>query len=145
MSYRIYIEYGYGIDFTELPITSDAQKFWKFIEEFAPNKANELKTEFKEKLEKIDEIDDYGELDEFGLAGIVCGVLDEYTGLDFTIATDYDDNKFILYSPRYPWQIKNREQKLKEEDLDNAFSIIENILEGSTSINPAYQEVENGG
>ena len=146
MSYRTYIDYGYGVNFGALDITSDAVKFRKFLEEFAPEVSKSVAKDMLEVGIKEPEMDDYEEFfeDDFGIIGIIKEVLEEYSGLTLFLCTDYDYTKYIIYMPSYPWQLSERERKLELTDLDAIFEIINNILDG-TVVEATYQEVENGG
>jgi hypothetical protein len=139
MGYETYIEYGYGINFSDV-IVENVGKFRKFLSEFAPELSEKINAEIGEDPT----INDYKEFDDFGIAGLVAETLGEYTRLNFIIATDYDGQAFILYSPSYPWELSEREKKLKKEDLNEVFSFIEKISENPVPL-PEYQVVENGG
>ena len=51
---------------------------------------------------------------------------------------------YLLYSPSYPWQLKNSERDLTEEQLVQLFGRYVRILT-DVPIDVDYQSVENGG
>ena len=91
--------------------------------------------------------DDYMEFDQdylLGLATLLQKVIEEAEGIQMTACNNFDSVAYLLYSPSYPWQLKNSERDLTEEQIVQLFGRYVRILT-DVPIDVDYQSVENGG
>ena len=91
--------------------------------------------------------DDYMEFDQdylLGLATLLQKVIEEAEGIQMTACNNFDSVAYLLYSPSYPWQLKNSERDLTEEQIVQLFGRYVRILT-DIPIDVDYQSVENGG
>ena len=79
-----------------------------------------------------------------GLATLLQKVIEEAEGIQMTACNNFDSVAYLLYSPSYPWQLKNSERDLTEEQIVQLFGRYVRILT-DVPIDVDYQSVENGG
>lgn len=79
-----------------------------------------------------------------GLATILQQVIEEADGLCLTACDDSSGRTYLIYQPRYPWEITEKELDLTEDKLNELFSRYVSILTDDP-IEIDAQEVENGG
>ena len=79
-----------------------------------------------------------------GLATLLQKVIEEAEGIQMIACDDFNSVTYLLYSPSYPWQLKNSERDLTEEQLVQLFGRYVRILT-DVPIDVDYQLVENGG
>lgn len=90
-------------------------------------------------IDDIDEVE--GDFCERGLTFVLYNVITE---IPIVYADNYDGEQYILYTPSYPWQMKENENNLSEDDVVKIFAKYINMLTDKP-INIDYQSVENGG
>lgn len=147
MSYNTWHTYGYGICVDNIETTAER------LLNLASMKENVLK-EVREYLDEIypngykDEdltLDDFEELEgdycERGVTYVLYQVINEIT-VEYT--DDYNGTPYILYTPTYPWYMKEEERNLTEEDVVNVFKKYVSILTDEPIVID-YYDVENGG
>lgn len=91
--------------------------------------------------------DDYCEYDDeyyCGLGTLLAEVIREAENLDVIACDDCNGHVYVLYSPRYPWQMEDREKNLTEEEVKEIFRKYISILTDA-SVEVDEQSVENGG
>ena len=91
--------------------------------------------------------DDYMEFDQdylLGLATLLQKVIEEAEGIQMIACDDFNSVTYLLYSPSYPWQLKNSERDLTEEQIVQLFGRYVRSLT-DVPIDVDYQSVENGG
>lgn len=63
-----------------------------------------------------------------------------------TLCNDFDGNAYILYEPKFPWNLSEQERTLTNEKLINSFvDFLKTIVTDESAIEIKYQEVSNGG
>lgn len=144
MSYSTWHTYGYGICTDEIETTVEK------IEELL-NKAPKYKKEIHNWFEECEitkpTIEDYEEFDQdwyCGLATILCSVIREADDVQFEVANDFDDNRFLLFPTCYPWQLNEREKNFTKEDIEKIIRKYVSILTDKPIV-IANQSVANGG
>lgn len=143
MSYRSWTDYGYGISTMRTPNKIEPERV-KALLALAPKTAES----FRECLGE-DEIGDlewyeskYG---SYGAFGLLCDVMEEKENIRFFVCSDYDDERYILYPPKYPWELKDDERLLTKKDrVKQIFDKYTSILYGEP-IPVDYYSCENGG
>lgn len=148
MSYHTWTTYGFGFCVDDIDTTPEkllklaAMKpdVIKDIREYLSNIFNG--EEYKDEELTMEDFDDLeGDYCERGVAYVLCHVIDE---IRVIFADDYNGTPYILYCPRYPWNIKEHEKNLSENDVIKIFAKYVNILTDKP-IEIDYQSVENGG
>lgn len=148
MSYHTWTTYGFGFCVDDIETTPEN------ILKLAALKPDVLKDvreylndifngeEYKDEeltMEDFDELE--GDYCERGVAYVLYHVIDE---IRVVFADDYNGTPYILFCPRYPWNIKKNEKNLSENDVIKIFAKYVNILTDKP-IKVDYQAVENGG
>lgn len=152
MSYRTWTTYGFGFcvdDISEdvsltldkvLNLAKTEPSVYKIVTEYLDEICEEEKITRDELC--IDDIDGLeGDYCERGIAFVLLNVITE---IPVMYADNFDGVEYILYEPSYPWQMKENEKNLSEEDVEKIFKKYINMLTDKP-INIDYQSVENGG
>lgn len=133
-------DYGYGVNISDLNITSVSR-----IETLL-KKAPKVRALIRAYLEECEietpTIKDYEMWDyDWGIAAVIAAVMKEDTGMDFISSKDSDnDDLYIIYSPCYPWEMKDAERELTEAKLNEIYTDFLSIVTDD-KINPDYQSV----
>ena len=143
MSYSTWHNYGYGICVDDIK-EEDVGKLQELL-----NHAPEFHATIQRWLTEANITeptwDDYMEFDQdLGLATLLQKVIEEAEGIQMTACNNFDSVAYLLYSPSYPWQLKNSERDLTEEQIVQLFGRYVRILT-DIPIDVDYQSVENGG
>lgn len=91
--------------------------------------------------------DDYMEFDQdycLGLASILKDVILEREKVELTACDDINGAKYLIYSPRYPWELKWRDRWMTKERLKRIFKKYVAVLDDEP-VEIDYQSAENGG
>lgn len=149
MSYCTWTTGGYGICVDDIETTAE-----KLLELAAmkPNVLKDVRQYLNERFEEDEgyndedlTIDDFEELEgdycERGVAYVLYQVIDE---IEVVFADDYGGIPYILYCPKYPWYMKEKEKNLTPEDVKNIFNKYISVLTDK-SVTIDYYVVENGG
>ena len=145
MSYQTWHNYGYGICTNSLE-DADVSRIWMLLH-MAPEFEAKVLAEFEEDETTELTTEDFQELECagcYGIASIMEEVIREAEHLSFCACDDYDNNRYLLYMPSYPWELHQDEQALTEEDIRLIFVKYVNILTDEV-LDVEYQAVENGG
>lgn len=145
MSYYSWHNYGYGIQVDDIKINS-VENLKKLIA-LAPKYEKQINEWFADCNITNPTIDDYFDFDQdynLGLATLLGKVIWEAEEIGFVYCDDYDGNTFLIFAPRYPWNITEKEKNLTEKDVENIIRKYVNILTDQ-EITIDYQAVENGG
>ena len=121
MSETLHI-YGYGICTSVIP-TEDVKKL-EAVLAFAPAYNECLQEYFKEREIAEPSWDDYMDTDVdyyLGLPSILREVIEEAEGIGLTACDNFDGDKFLLYEPKYPWNLPYAEKDLTEDKLREMF------------------------
>ena len=145
MSYTTWHNYGYGICVDDIK-EQDVARLQELL-----NHAPEFHATIQRWLTEANITeptwDDYMEFDQdylLGLATLLQKVIEEAEGIQMTACNNFDGVAYLLYSPSYPWQLKNSERDLTEEQIVQLFGRYVRILT-DIPIDVDYQSVENGG
>lgn len=148
MSYQTSIIHGYGICTDHIKIDS-IEKLEKLLS-FAPETAKEIHEWFEDCEIAEPEVDDYLSFFDYpdtgcgGLAALMQAVIKEAEDISLVACDDSDCVQYLLFSPRYPWALNEKELQLTEETLRQIFAKHVNIL--TDQVLPVdYEHVENGG
>ena len=145
MSYATWHNYGFGVCTDEIPM-ADVDRLQNLLA-LAPELHAEIKEWLAEREIADPTWDDYMEFDEdyhLGIATILQRVIEEAEGIEMTSCSDYDSTAYLIYSPRYPWDLSFADSNLTEDRLREIISKYVGILtDKEIAVN--YQEVENGG
>lgn len=145
MSYRPWIDYGYGICVSYIEVDS-VERLEKLLS-LAPKFHSDIQDYFKECGITEPTVDDYIEYDDqycLGLATILKEVIQEAEGIELCACDEYDGGNYLIYPPLYPWQMTEKDKPLTEELLNELFWKYVSILTDEP-IDIDYQSVENGG
>lgn len=144
MSYTSWHTYGYGIR-TDI-IHTTVEKIEKLLN-LAPNYKKEIHTWMQESDITKPTVDDYLDYDQdtqLGLATILSEVIFEAENIHLECAENFDCDKFLLYTPEYPWRMKENEHTLTEAQITDIFKKYVSILTDK-EIPIEYKSVANGG
>ncbi len=173
MSFHCYTIDGYGINISDCIGAVQPKRFVETLREYAPvimrhvedylsrleGDANpNAQREAGEILEEVStlsnedlvnlfeeyEADDYSLC---GLSAVIAQAMSEDEGFMFALASNFDDDQFILIEPAYPWYNGNiRYSQLTKEEADGIFVKWVSALCGpNTTATIDYHSVENGG
>ena len=158
------VNYGYGFSLKDIPSNIiDKNSFIQFLQDNVPEiYFDRIITEFQPSsvdayilaLYRVGYLPALG--GEPGLAGLLQEVLISRSGVDFVSAIDDRGDKYILYQPKYPWQMKEIDWELSTEKLDEIMTdvlsefiadIPDNIFDFQTVVLREYfpqeDEIEN--
>lgn len=158
------VNYGYGFSLKDIPSNIIGKNsFIQFLQDNVPEiYFDRIITEFQPSsvdayilaLYRVGYLPDLG--GEPGLAGLLQEVLISRSGVDFISAVDDQGDKYILYQPKYPWQMKEIDWELSTEKLDEIMTdvlsefitdIPDNIFDFQTVVLredfPQEDEIEN--
>lgn len=145
MGFSTWHEYGYGIKTTN--ITTESVERLRELLKLAPKLNASIESYLR--LTGITEPswDDYMEYDAdcmCGLATILAEFLLEVEDISFTACSDWDGDIYLIYTPSYPWNIRESEKGLTTTKL---FKILQKYVGMLTNefVNIDFWEVENGG
>lgn len=147
MSYHTYIVYGYGFCVDDIHTTPE--KLLK-LAATKPEVLREVRTYLAEKfykgyedkdLDMSDFCDLEGDFGEHGLSYVLLNVIDDF---EVEYANDYDGTEFILYTPTFPWCLKEEELHLNRSEVKNIFMKYISVLTDEYVVID-YYNVENGG
>lgn len=150
MSYRTWTTDGYGICVDDIGTTTAGrlldlaalkpkvyEDVIKYLDQYFEGEGGYNEEDLI--LDDFEELEgDYGER---GVAYILFHVIDE---IDVVFADDYNGVSYILYCPKYPWNINEEEKDLTREDIRNIFDKYVSILT-NRHVAVTYYSVENGG
>ena len=148
MSYHTWTTYGFGFCVDDIDTTPEKllklaalkPDVLKDVREYLNDMFNG--EEYKDEELTMEDFDDLeGDYCERGVAYVLYHVIDE---IRVIFADDYNGTPYILFCPRYPWNIKENEKNLSENDVIKIFAKYVNILTDKP-IEVDYQAVENGG
>lgn len=145
MSYHTWSIDGYG--FSVARIETTATKVRELLS-YAPKFNNKIREDLMERGITNPKLGDYLSYDEVwcsGLAYIIQETISEAEDIQLDIASNFDDEWYVLFCPSYPWSnISNKEKCLTQESLTKIFSkYIKILTDNQIYIN--FQSVENGG
>lgn len=138
-----WVDYGYGICINDLEINSVER-----IEELlshAPNYRENIHEYFNECEITEPTVDDYEEFDDDlcnGFATLLKKVIYEATGINLDSESDYSSIRYLIYSPRYPWNMTYEDVSVTKEKLNEIFNKYVSIITDS-NIEIGIQAVEN--
>lgn len=147
MSYHTWTTNGFGFCVDDIKTTPERilklaalnEKTYKDLIEYL----NAFASECKDEDLTIDDFDDFeGDYGDRGLSCIIREVINNE--LPIVFADDFDCVPYILYCPRYPWSLEDKEKRLTKEDVEEVFKKYINILT-DTPVVIDYYSVENGG
>jgi len=145
MSYHSWHNYGYGICVDDIK-TESTERLLCLLD-MAPK----LKREIQEWMDECEIMtptwDDYMEFDQdycLGLASILKNVILEREKVELTACDDFNGVKYLIYSPRYPWNLKWRDRWMTKERLNRIFKKYVAVLDDEP-VEIDYQSAENGG
>ncbi|MBQ7818592.1 MAG: hypothetical protein IJ341_02725 [Bacteroidales bacterium] len=137
--------YGYGICVNDLEIDS-VEKIEELLSH-APKYREEIHEYFNECEITEPTVDDYEEFDDDlcnGFATILKEVIYEATGINLDSESDYSSIRYLIYSPRYPWNMTYEDSAVTKEKLNEIFNKYVSIITDS-NIEIDYQSIENCG
>lgn len=142
MSTCYWHDYGYGVKISALNITSESRI--ETLLKKAPRFRALIRANFEECGIETPTIEDYEMWDEdygCGIATVIAAVMKEATGIDFVSTKESgSDDLYIIYSPCYPWEMKDAERELTEAKLNEIYTDFLSIVTDD-KINPDYQSV----
>lgn len=142
MSFQTWHTYGYGVYVDDIGGVT-VNKLKKLLS-LAPKYEADINEWLKDCEIDNPTIEDYYEYDQdwyLGLATILKEVILEAEDIDLTACNDFDDNRYLLYEPTYPW---GRAKEVTKEQIDEIFTKYISILTDEVP-QIDYQSVENGG
>ena len=150
MSYRTWTVYGFGVNVSNIETTPE--KIIKLAEK-APDVLKDLRAylgsrcgdHYKDKDLSLDDFEEYeGDfyLDS-GLTHVLFEVMNGLFGNLFEIAEDFDGNKFILFTPKFPWEMTREEKNFDSGDVAGMFAKCVGVLTDEPVVD--FYDVECGG
>ena len=91
-------------------------------------------------------LEDYLNLDDDanGIAAVLAEVIGDVEHISLTHCADFDGRIYLIYQPKYPWDISEAEKTLTPEKLDEMLRKYAAIVSDDV-IELDYQKVENVG
>ena len=146
MSYHHWTIVGYGFCVDDIQVAS-ADRLKKLIS-LAPEFENDINQWMEDWELAGSSVDEYFEYEDdssyTGLAPILRFVIEEVEGIGLIVCDDYNSNMYLLFGPRYPWNITETEKTMTEEKLNDMFRKYISII-SDDAVNIDYYVVENGG
>lgn len=145
MAYKTWHHYGYGICVSNIKV--DSTERLENLLSLAPQYRQQIHNWFEECEITEPTVEDYLDFDQDyyrGLATIMSEVIQEAEGIDLLACDNYDGIDYLIYEPKYPWQISERDAVLTEEKLRLLFAKYVNTLTDQ-EIEVNYKEVGNEG
>lgn len=148
MSYSTWHNYGYGVCADDIG-EATVEKLC-FLVHVAPQLERKVQSYFRELDILEPTADDFFTAIEdedfgcYGLATLIRLVIQETEGIILTVCNDFNDRKYLIYEPSYPWNMGKNDMQLTKEKLDTIYRKYIRILT-DREINIDYQSVENGG
>lgn len=148
MSYHTWSVDGFGFCVDKIKTTPEKvlklaavnKKTFKDLRDYLDNYFD---GEYKDEELTMDVFDEFeGNYGERGLSCILKEAIETELRVDW--ADDFDCINYILFCPRYPWNIRENEKNLTEEDVIKIFSKYVQMLTDEP-IEIDYYSVENGG
>ena len=145
MSYCSWHTYGLGIcldSYTDFSVSKIDQ-----LLSCAPGFNKRIQERFEQNGVIEPTIQDYEEYDDgynLGMATIIKEVILEADGIDFTACDDLNGSVYIVYEPKYSWNLPQSERELSEERVREILAKYMRILTDNP-INVEYFSIENGG
>lgn len=143
MSYYTWHDYGYGICTDEIQSNTTVERIENLLS-YAPEFKNTIHSWFKKINAKNPTVDDFAEFGDYGISSLLEEVLKEVEGIEFTSCENFDCECFLIYTPRYPWEITVKDLSLTKEKIEEILKKYVSVLTDE-KIDVEYQEVENGG
>ena len=146
MSYHTWHDYGYGICTDGIESSTTVERIETLLSH-APEFRDVIYSWFK--VAEIEEptVEDFADYDEdyrHGMAFLLKEVIKEAEGVEFTSCENFNCERFLIYTPRYPWEITVKDLSLTKEKIEEILKKYVSILTDE-KIDIEYQEVENGG
>lgn len=145
MAYHTWHNYGYGICVDEIEVNSPARI--EALLEKAPDYREKVHNCLKANGITEPRVEDYFEFVddcEYGFASILSEVMSETTGVWFDACDDTEDKEYLIYMPRYPWNMDEKDMELTEEKVKEFIQEYVSII-SDTKIVVELQSIENGG
>ena len=144
MSFHSWHVYGYGVMLSE--ITNISASAVIDLVQLAPQFATDFAWRSECGLNDLT-LEDFEEFDQnlcLGLATVLKEIIEECEGIVLTACSDFDGNKYLLYTQEYPWRMSEPEKKLQEDDIRLLFVKYLSKITDET-INVDYYGPESGG
>lgn len=145
MSYCTWHNYGYGICTDDIEEHNIARL--QALLARAPKFSAAVHAWLAEEDIESPTWDDYMAFDDaydLGLATILKEVIQENEGLELTACDEENGTAYLLYQPRYPWEMTEQDKAVTKEYLQGIFRQYVMILT-DTPVETCFQAVENGG
>lgn len=145
MGYTTWHVYGYGICISEIDEVS-VERIEALLEH-APVLKKDIHAWFSECGIESPTTDDYLEFDQdymLGLASLLAHVIEEAEHIRFTPCDNFEGERYLVYSPPYPWELSSYEILLTKERVDQIFDRYISIISDQT-LSVEYYSIENGG
>lgn len=145
MSYCTWHNYGYGIITTKLDI--DSVERIEALLSLAPDYRAEIHQWFEDCEITEPTVDDYLNFDQdynLGIATILRVVIQEAEKIEFLACDDCNCQRFLMYPPMYPWQIRENDRGMNQEKVEQILKKYVSIV-SDTELDIDFQEAENGG
>ena len=145
MSWQTWTTYGYGICVDDIQdVTVDKLKR---LLNFAPIYEADINEWLCDCEVDNPTLEDYYEYDQdwcLELATTLKEVILEAEGVNLTACDDFNGGLYLIYEPRYPWDLTEKDKIITKELLAKILEKYISILTDK-KITVGYQSVENGG
>lgn len=142
MSMRTWVSYGYGIC-TESLERAELGRIKELIH-LAPGYEAHIKEIFESDGITEPTVEDYLELNDYGIAYILEKVIGEVEGIRLGYCDDEEGNRYLLFPASYPWRMTDAERNVTKEALRDIFRKYAAVLSDDPPV-ADYWEVENFG
>lgn len=145
MSYHSWHTYGYGICVDDIA-KRDVERLQRLLD-MAPKYREEIQTWLNYCEIENPTWDDYMDFDQdycLGLASILQAVILEAEKIELTACDNFEGGKYLVYSPKYPWELKWRDRWMTKRRLEKILLKYICVLDDAP-VEIDYQSVENGG
>jgi hypothetical protein len=139
--------YGFGVETSEINQGELTVERIENLLSLAPDFRKKIHQYFDELDLTEPEVDDYLEFDQdyyHGIAYLLREVIEEDANIFLSTCDSCNEEIYLLYSPSYPWEVRDEERNLTEESLKEMFNKYLSII-CDTIPEVDYQSCENGG
>ena len=145
MSSATWVNYGYGVSLKGLEFNS-VERLEKMLS-YAPKFRKEIHEWFACCEIENPTLDDYFDFDQDyynGMAFLLKKVIEEAEHIDMTDCNDLNGNKYVIFQPLYPWEMRWRHRRVSKRKINKFIRKYLSMVTDS-EFDVCFEEAENCG
>ena len=145
MSSATWVSYGYGVCLKGLEFNS-VERLEKMLS-YAPKFRKEIHEWFAGCEITNPTLDDYFDFDQDyykGMAFLLKNVIEEAEHIDMTDCNDLNGNKYVIFQPLYPWEMRWRHRRVSKRKIEKVIRKYLSMVTDS-EFDICFEEAENCG